>query len=170
MTMRYVDFSTNETGSAFEHSRQNKGLSRPALRPLTRRTVIGQTDEPRALDWHPRDSLDARYRWSGPNPRPKILVPYTGGRARFAIEVVAHDAVPSLFSVSIRVEGTEVPHVVETRNDGSRWLIFDADLKPAEETILTLCAPAMFRPSEFYGNEDGRRLGIPVADTVIEPL
>jgi glycosyltransferase involved in cell wall biosynthesis len=170
MTMRYVDFSTHETGAAFEDNRRNKGLSRPPLRPLTGRTVIGQTDDPRALDWHPRDTPNARHRWSGPNARPKILVPYSGGRARFAIEVVAHAAVPYLYSVSILVEGTQVLHVVETRSDGSRWLVFDADLKAAEETILTLRTPAIFRPSEVYGNEDQRRLGIPMADMVIEPL
>ena len=170
MTMRYVDFSIYETGFAYEQNRRNKGLNRPPLQPLKGRTVIAQTDEPRALDWHPRDATDARHRWSGPNPRAKMLVPYTGGRARFAIEVVAHAAVPSLYSVSICVEATEVRHVVQTTSDGSRWLVFDADLKAAEETILTLATPAIFRPTEVYGNDDHRRLGIPVADMVIEPL
>jgi len=28
----------------------------------------------------------------------------------------------------------------------------------------------MFRPSELYGKDDHRNLGIPVADIVIEPL
>jgi hypothetical protein len=164
--MRYLDYSTYEPGLAFNQNRGNKGLDRPPLQLLKGKTVIKQTDEPRALDWHLRETADARHRWSGPNPRPKMLIPYTGGRARFAIEVVA----PSLYSVSICVEATEVHHVLETRSDGSRWLVFDADLKAAEETILTLRTPAMFPPSELYGNDDHRNLGIPVADMLIEPL
>jgi glycosyltransferase involved in cell wall biosynthesis len=74
MAMRYLDYSTYKTGFAFDQNRRNKGLSRPPLQPLRGRTVISQTNEPRALDWHPRETPDDRYRWSGPNPRPKILV------------------------------------------------------------------------------------------------
>jgi glycosyltransferase involved in cell wall biosynthesis len=166
MTMRYLDYSTYEPGLAFNQNRGNKGLDRPPLQLLKGKTVIKQTDEPRALDWHLRESADARHRWSGPNPRPKMLIPYTGGRARFAIEVVA----PPVHSVSICVEATEVRHVEERRSDGSRWLVFDAVLKAAEETIVTLRTPAMFRPSEVYGNDDHRHLGLPVADIIIEPL
>jgi glycosyltransferase involved in cell wall biosynthesis len=170
MTMQYVDFAINKIGYAFEHSRRNKGLIRPSLQALAGTTIVRQTNEPRGLDWHPRETAESRYRWSGPSPHPKILVPYTGARARFGIEVVPHAAVPSLYSVSIRVEGREVSHVVEKREDGSRWLAFDADLKPSEETILTLNTPAMFSPGDLYGTNDRRRLGIPVADMVIEPL
>ena len=170
MTMRYVDFSKNKVGAAYEYNRRNKGLSRPVLRPLTGRAVIEQADDPRALDWHPREAPNARHRWSGPNPNPKILIPYTGGRARFAIEVIAHKAAPGLYSVSIGIEGTRLLHVVETTSAGSRWLVFEADLKAADATILTLRTPAMFRPNEFYGNEDVRHLGIPVADIIIQPL
>jgi glycosyltransferase involved in cell wall biosynthesis len=169
MTMRYVDFSKNKLGAAYAYNRRNKGLSRPGLRPLTGRVVIPQADDPRALDWHPRDEPNSRHRWSGPNPNPKILIPYTGGRTRFAVEVIAHKAAPALYSVSIGLEGTGLRHVVETSSDGSRWLVFDADLKASDATILTLRTPAMFRPSELYGNKDLRYLGIPVADIMIEP-
>jgi glycosyltransferase involved in cell wall biosynthesis len=171
MTMRYPDFSIYETGFWYRQSRGNKGLSRPPLQLLSGRVVIGQTDESRALDWHPREFPDARHRWSGPNPRPKMLIPYTGARARFAIEIVAHAAVPELFSVSIDVGTTKVRHIVQPGSDGSRWLVFETDLKPAAETILTLNMPAMmFRPSERYGNNDHRNLGIPVGNILIEPL
>jgi glycosyltransferase involved in cell wall biosynthesis len=39
-------------GFLFELNRQNKGISRPQLSPLLKRTVIRQTDEGRAMDWH----------------------------------------------------------------------------------------------------------------------
>ena len=170
MTMRYVDFAKSKVGDHYRFNRLNKGLSRPVLRPLTGTVVIDQSDDPRALDWHPREATDARHRWSGPNPHPKLLIPYTGGRARIAIEVIAHDAAPGIYSVSIGVDGTKVPHKLETSSDGSRWLVFETNLKQAAETILTLHTPAMFRPSEIYGNEDLRHLGIPVANITVEPL
>jgi glycosyltransferase involved in cell wall biosynthesis len=170
MTMRYPDFAKNKPGDHYKINRRNKGLNRPVLQDLTGTVRIQQSDDPRALDWHPRDAADARHRWSGPNPHPKILIPCTGERARISIEVVAHKAVPGIYSVSVSVDGTRVSHDLETRSDSSRWLVFETDLKPADETILTLHTPAMFRPDEIYGNEDLRRLGIPVADIIIEPL
>jgi hypothetical protein len=98
------------------------------------------------------------------------LSPNTGGRARFGLEVRGRTPIPWVNSVSICVDEAEMQHQVEIRSDGSRWLIFETELKPAEETIVTLKTPAMFRPSEVYGNDDHRNLGIPVADMIIEPL
>ena len=166
MAMGHIDYSKYEAGVLFESNRKNKGLSRPPLRALEKRTVIEQSDEPRALDWHPREG---RYRWSGPSPHPRILIPFCGGEVRIAIEVVAIAPRAVLKDVSVLAGEQKLDYVVERAAGGSDWLAFRTRLKPSEPTVLALHTPSMFRPSDVEG-VDVRKLGIAVADIVLEPL
>jgi glycosyltransferase involved in cell wall biosynthesis len=170
MIMRHPSFSTYSAGYLHEHNRQNKGLSRPALRPIAGRTILEQTDDARALDWYPRDLPGLRFRWSGPNPRPKILIPFTGSATRIAFEVahVAEDL--RLDDVSVFVEDRRVGSTVERAAGSSSLIVVQAELNPAAYTIITLHTPKMFRPSEIPGRGDTRSLGIAVADIVVEPV
>jgi len=90
MVPLHQDFSKFERGAMFQRNRMHKGLRRPALLPLSGSIVMTQSDDPRALDWYWM-GRGRNYRWSGPNPRPKVLIPYSGAAARVAIEVVALD-------------------------------------------------------------------------------
>jgi len=184
MGMRYPDFSMQQKGRLFQLNRQNKGVSRPGLRPLLERVIIEQSDDPRALDWHnlerPRSRLarffrklagdvdritGARpFRWSGPNPHPKILIPFTGDWARIAIRT--HNVPP--VDVSVFVEKFRVNHVIEAEPDGTFWMVFFAQLSQSDYTVVTLQTP-VFCPHEASGNGDNRRLGIAVSDIAIEP-
>ena len=80
MIMSYPDFSQFETAELYNQNRSNKGFNRPELKDLLGWAVIEQTGEPRALDWHHLEHGARPYRWSGPNPKPKILIPYTSSR------------------------------------------------------------------------------------------
>ena len=83
LTLRTMYFSWFKDGQIFNRNRAHKGLNQPPLQPLTQRVVLEQSDDPRAFDWY---RLERRgFRWSGPNPRPKILIPFTGGRAQVSI-------------------------------------------------------------------------------------
>ena len=75
MKMRYPDFSKDHDGQLFDANRSNKGILRPALRKLDSAVTIEQTAEPRGLDYE-LESGRRPFRWSGPNPKPKILIPY----------------------------------------------------------------------------------------------
>ena len=86
MTSGYSQFMAQAPGFNFEKNRENKGINRPPLQPLRERTVIQQTEELRALDWYSLEHGTRPYRWSGPNPRPKILIPFSG--AHDEIEVM----------------------------------------------------------------------------------
>src|SRR5262245_4996340 len=76
MSAGYADFAQYAAGQLFEANRTNKGLHRPALWPLVGRTRIEQTGEPRGLDWHGLEQGRQPFRWSGPNPHPRILLPW----------------------------------------------------------------------------------------------
>jgi Glycosyltransferases involved in cell wall biogenesis len=169
MAMQYLDFSAFQEGYLFEQNRKNKGISRPALQPLIARVLFEQTDESRALDWHGVETAGKRYRWSGPNPRPKILIPYTGNRARISIEVISKNPDVQIEELSLFVEDYPADCKIETDTVGVFHLVADIQLQSADYTVLTLDAPT-FRPSDLGLSEDQRRIGIAVSDIVIAPI
>ena len=168
MAIEHPDYSAYPAGSLFERNRQNKGLSRSALQPLRDRVVMEQTDEYRALDWYAVEHSEKKFRWSGPNPRPKILIPYTGRSARLAIDVFAKPPGADLAEIAVTVEGHLVQCRVEKAADGPVQLAVEIPLAAADYTIVTLATP-MFRPSDAGLGADTRKLGIAVTDIVLEP-
>jgi len=76
----------------------------------------------------------------------------------------------SLDGVSVFVEEQEVDRRVEREEDGTSVLVFSTELRPRDETVVTLSTPAMFSPHDVTGNGDRRLVGVPVGDLVIEPL
>jgi glycosyltransferase involved in cell wall biosynthesis len=169
MTTGYAEFTSRVPGYNFERNRENKGINIPALQPLLRRTVLGQTEELRALDWYYLEPGLRPHRWSGPNPRPKLLIPFSGGRARIAIEVIGMLPGMGLDEVSLYVEDRKVTCAFEDIVGIGVKMIAEVMLNPTDYTVLTLKTP-MFFPHEHYETGDRRYLGIGVADIIIEPL
>ena len=156
-TMRLGDYSQVGPGVLADRNRASKGLSRPALRELSGRAVIAQTHEPRALDWYAVEHDGSRpFRWSGPNPRPKILIPFTGTAARIAICLRR----PLAGEVSVRVEEQPVEHTIEAGPDGTCAIVVRASLRQSDYTVLTLQTPMSGGPE---------RRGVAVGDIVLEP-
>jgi hypothetical protein len=170
MAMTHLDYSLEAPGAAFERNRQNKGISRPALQPLRERTVMAMSDEPRALDWYGVETDGVlRYRFSGPNPRPTILIPYTGRGARIAIEVIVRPPRSELQAVALFAEDQGIDYAIETDARGVSWLVADISLRESDYSILTLETP-MICASEIGAPEDMRKLGIAVGEIVLEPI
>lgn len=170
MTSGYSQFTAQAPGFNFEKNRQNKGINRPPLRPLRERTVIQQTAELRALDWYSLEHGTRPHRWSGPNPRPKILIPFSGARARIEIEVVGtRPGIAPSEELAIYVEGCKAACTFEGIPEVGFKIVSKISLKEADYTVLTLETP-MFFPHEHYESGDRRYLGIAVADIIIEPL
>ena len=169
MTGTYPDFEKMAAGASFEQNRHNKGISRAALQPLQGRAVLEQTDEPRGLDWYHLEFNTKPFRWSGPNPRPKILIPFTGGRARLAIEIVWMGPVGKIDDLTLWVEDEPIAFAVLQQAPLLGVIVAEIDLKRDDYTILTLQTP-MFCPREQLETSDERVLGAAVADIVIEPL
>jgi glycosyltransferase involved in cell wall biosynthesis len=162
MGICYGEHSHLDKGYWHEWNRKNKGLSRPQLRPFSGAAVIVQSDEPRGLDWHGLETGRRPFRWSGPNPRPKILIPFTGGWVRIAIRL--HCPPPA--ELSVFVEDRKATHKVEIGPDGACSIVFLAQLSRSDDTILTLHAPVS---CAIEPSRDSRRLGIAVSDIVLEP-
>jgi hypothetical protein len=70
------DFSHAEPGQAARSSSMSKGILRPPLQPLRRKMRLRQKSGRYALDWGPLQKAEKPHRrLSGPNPRPKLLIP-----------------------------------------------------------------------------------------------
>lgn len=149
-------------GFLWSRSRQARGAMAPVLQPLEKGVVIAPDDVPRALDWHGLEQ--GRYRWSGPSPRPKILLPVTGtGTARVELEVVMRHAA-SLASFAVRVNGADVAWELA---DGH--IRFTAKLRPDRASLIELHAPTR-RADDIAGNGDARRIGIAIGNIRLSPL
>lgn len=170
MVMCHTDSSLFEKGQLFDHNRMNKGLNRPPLRPLSERVVIEQTDDPRALDWHGLERWRRPFRWSGPNPRPKILIPFVADRTRLAIQILALPPGAKPEDISVFVENQKADPTIERGADGTLRLCLVAPLSQHDYTVISLHTPTMFCPREVSGSEDTRRLGLAAADIILDPL
>ncbi|HWX83735.1 MAG TPA: glycosyltransferase family A protein [Xanthobacteraceae bacterium] len=169
MVYEYGDYSGHPDGYLFEQNRKRKGISLPALQPLRRRALIKQTDEPRGLDWRHLEGHGKGYRWSGPNPKPKILLSYSGGRARLSIEVIDKNPALRREDVSLYVEGRPVQCDVRIGRDGVFYLIADIALQQADYTVLTLDAPT-FRHKQAGRGEDQGKSGLAVGRILLQAM
>lgn len=165
LALRCMYFSWFKRGQIFGRNRAHRGLKLPPLRMLTQRIVVEQADDPRGFDWYRLER--GGLRWSGPNPRPKIVIPFTGNRAQVAIEIagLAPGAQPE--SLAVAVEELKVDHVMERDQEGKRWLRFVAPLRRDDYTVVTLHTPVMASRRKHFGR---RRVGLAAGKIVLDPL
>ena len=156
---------TYKPGVVFETNRQNKGLSRPPLSPLNKCTIIRQTHEARALDWQGFAHKRPEFRWSGPNPRPKILIPYTGQRAHITLEALTKN----LSELTMYVEDRRVESRIRKGLFGKSRIRAEIPLKADDYTVLTLDKPTVPLSSLHKGKDD-RPVGVAIANIVLDPI
>ena len=166
MTMKHFDYDALGKGHIYRRNRSNKGLRRPPLRELTGNVVLEQTEEPRGLDWH---ELENAFRWSGPSPHPRILIPFKGDFLAYATLDV-HEGTPeeTLDALSVECEGRPIPHVIRRAGPAVRRIELAFPLKPDDYTVLGISTPRMFRPADRIPAGDTRRLGIALGNIEID--
>jgi hypothetical protein len=120
----------------------SRGLSRAALQPLGEGQIIEQTGEARAIDWFSIEEGPQLFRVSGPNPRPRILIPFTGERAEVSLEIVKLPEHEEGKDIEVYVEAQREQASWFEEADGGKWLRFTTQLKPAGYTVVSLFIPA----------------------------
>ncbi len=162
MSSRHADYSQYAPGQLHRESRIGRGLSLPILQELGGGQTIEKSNEARALDWHAAvESLP--YRLSGPNPRPKLLIPFSHN-GRVACEIDVHDmSAETAIELSLKVNGTPTGFSLKptTEHDLQR-LAFETQLRPYMHSIVEFFAPLGWR--------DKRRFGIAIGGMRLEPL
>jgi hypothetical protein len=139
MVKRSRDFSGFEPGELARQNAERKGLRPRAQRPLLGGITLRHGKEEGALDWRSDPVLG--FRLNASNPRPRLLVPVTGGRARLRFAAACREAA-ALGPLLIQCNGVEV--VARSRR---RWFGLIAwfaryeaeiDLQPEDPTVLEL--------------------------------
>lgn len=135
----HLDFSSAEPGHAALASWRSKGIVRPPLQPLGAKTRLRQKSERYALDWGRLDKRSKPYRrQSGPNPRPKLLIPVTSAEMvdlRFDLLQASEGAVEEL---RLSVNGRPVSFDVTKHRKipGARIIHCTAPLREQDYSIV----------------------------------
>lgn len=170
MTMKYFDYERERPGHLYRQNRSNKGLRRPRLRSLAGKAVLEQTAEPRGLDWHGLEQSARPFRWSGPSPQPRILIPFKGNcTAHVTLNVLVGTPHDVLDAVSFKHEGRTVRHTLVTSPNGGAKIELELPLSSDDYSVLGVATPRMMCPAERNGSPDARWLGIALGDMEIEP-
>lgn len=80
------NFDMVEPGAHARKSRQVKGLIASATQPLGSGVTVQHPEEEALFDWE--EKLDRGFRLTKANPRPRLLLPVIGGKARLRFRVL----------------------------------------------------------------------------------
>ena len=125
-------------GELYLRTRRSKGLTLPPLRPLEKAAVIEPDNAPAGADWVYTGDEKQASRTSFLNPRPKLLIPYSGGPAHFDIAILKMPSFAPGQRLRVMVEDVEAVAVLKPRKAGGHWLSFLGRLSRDGYTVLTL--------------------------------
>ncbi len=162
-----------QPGEALRINARIRGIDTPPLVALDGPTWMPVDDGPRAFDWHglERDG-DRTWRWSGPNPRPRLLIPFVHeGPVRLTLHLAAVANVDVLDSLAVLVNGTSLPTAVRRASDGSILVELEASLHADRASVVELRMIRTVPVVELApGSADSRRVGVSLAGVQLEPL
>lgn len=106
MASIYPDFGPLDPGGMALENAVRKGLLIQCAPLPARREVLVETDDAMALDWQARDMQGLRHVFK--NPKPKILIPYSGGTRVGIHFLFAHRDPEALSSLAVRTSKAEL--------------------------------------------------------------
>lgn len=168
MSDHYPDFTKFGKGNIHRVNLRHRGLSKPPLKRLRHRVEMKQTEERRGLDWKPLNPSAPRVRWSGMNPRPKILIPYTSrSRVRVALQVLHRRGSMHLRQIGFAMNGAPVnPRIRRGYKHGrlkESTVSFVCSLRHDDYSVLQVALPVTAAP-------DGVTRSIGVAEIRLEAI
>lgn len=155
------------------HAR-TRGIDTQSVEVLERPTWMTMENDSRGIDWHSleRDG-DRTWRWSGPNPRPRLLIPFIRDglvRVSLHLDAIATDDIRD--SLEVLVDRRSAPTVTRMDPDSSRVVIeIETVLRRDRPSVVELRMNRTVAPSEFVpGSTDPRRVGVCLAGIHLEPI
>lgn len=172
MRSQYPDYGSIPPGQIFRENQVNKGLRQVTSQLLRKTVYVPQTMEPRGLDWYPAEqkSDGTLFRWSGPNPRPKVLIPFHGDtQARICLHLSPHDPGHLIGKIQLVLNGTPITHTTTPLTD-SVELSATGTLLHKQPSILEIQMPHCWqRPATTPDDAPRRRIGVILTGYTIEP-
>lgn len=150
-----------------------RGIDTPRVRRLRGRAWLPVRDEPCAFDWHGLErSGDRTWRWSGPNTRPRLLVPYRHRRpVRLSLHFDAIAADDVRDSLEVLVDRRPTDAVLHPVAGTTGYLLeFETMLRADRPTVLELRMARTVPAAEVApGTGDERRVGVCLSGMWLEP-
>jgi hypothetical protein len=169
--IRYFDFSQHAPGELHGRARRAKGLEREPLKALEAPFLVRQPGGRAALDWyapaeHPVHGI---YRWSGPNPNPRLFIPVSASgpfHLRLSLIAFASEDIEAGFGVDVNDVPARV--VMETTGHGARIarVYPSADCTSTEGLKLCLRMP---RSVPAADNPTRGRVGLALGEVWVVP-
>ncbi|HEY8241885.1 MAG TPA: glycosyltransferase [Casimicrobiaceae bacterium] len=169
--VRYLDFETYAPGELYRRNLATKGLRAPAPTLVDAPRRFGVDNAPAGLDWHPleHDPRLGPFRWSGPNPNPRYLLPVrVAGRFALRIRLLAFAEPHLASSLTLDVDGRDAPFAVEPAADGTTVLAVAPLDGPADDGIVV--GFHLPRCGRLWRDPRHKRAGLALADIEVVPL
>jgi glycosyltransferase involved in cell wall biosynthesis len=161
MNAPLFDCSHIKFGEIGERNRLVRGLKMPPLKDLVGVEWIEQTEESRGLDWFNLDP-GKDYRWAGPSPRPKILIPFVSNDlVQFGL-LFHHINDFTLSKLKIMVNGEAISHKVNKLANHNFFVEFESKIFNDKASVVELYAP--------HGVVEGTKISLALRKTMIAPL
>jgi len=173
MTTRHPSGRDQQPGEAVGTQARLRGIDTPPMRALDGPTWLPLGDDPRAYDWHGLEGdASHSWRWSGPNPRPRLLIPFTHhGPVRVSLHVAAFATDDVRESLKVRVDQRPVAAVTRPDPDTARTIIeIDTMLRADRPSVIELRMQRTVPVTEFiHGSADPRRMGLSLTGIHLDP-
>ena len=167
----YLDLEPYAPGELYRRNLATKGLRAPITVLVDAPRRFDVDDAPAGLDWHPieRDPRLGPFRWSGPNPNPRYLVPArVAGPFALRIRLLAFAEPQLMSSLTLDVDGRETPFAFETAADGTTVLVVAPLEGPAGDGIVV--GFHLPRCGRLWSDPRHKRAGLALADIEVVPL
>jgi glycosyltransferase involved in cell wall biosynthesis len=161
MATRHAESDALDRGQVLRQNARIRGTEATTVCRLAGVEWIPVADEWLGFDWHPVE-LDRgrRVRWSGPNHRPRLAIPFfADGPVRVRVKVAgfANEAIRS--SLRVFVNGEPVESMLLPDVDGEA-VAFSTALRADRPSVLEFrTGPAVLVSDLFPGSADTRRVG-----------
>ena len=151
-----------------------RGVDTPPVELLSGPTWVPLGDDQRAFDWHSEErDADRIWRWSGPNPRPRLMIPFTrDGPVRVSLRIDAFATDDVRESLVVLLDRRPLPTVFRRPADSVGLVLeIEAMLHRDKPSVIELRMNRTVPVGEFVpGATDTRRMGLCLAGIHLEPI
>ena len=171
MAPRHASPDQFAAGEVLRINEAVRGIAKPEMQPLEGPAHLEVGDDYRAFDWFGRETDGAKsWRWSGPNHRPRLLLPYTcGDLVRVTLRILRFATPDIAGSLRIFVNGDDMSFTSKTVDgivEVSMVVRLRRDVPSVLELRMNRTAPASEIDPE---TNDSRHLGLCLSGVELTP-